>query len=951
MKKIILYILGIFCISMAYKSVAQVCPDTVTQISTNYLNPINTQFAITHPAPKVNPFVNKFNWSGFDGYGFAEIPINLDANWISSINNGTLISPYASMNYGYNYINKKLSGLNPRTIEEMIDSLDWTWENGWELMYLHNGYFPNGDKINIPNADRVFPREYSIAQDRMPLYMIYNRYTGKLRMFATISTHEWSDVNYVNNNLGYRVGLNQNVNVQVSGIFRHMGNYDRPLDMITINTGVTAVNSYKNNDLQFFTNDFQLGYDPCVCNYATNINFEVVGITQYYADLYGRSLQLQVPVNEVSADFLTNSSINQANESGASLMYYKSQKMYEDYMQQLEEYNSDLKDYNSTGNRLKKAALDLAKKAVSTAVGTAFPAPELKKFILGNAITLKGKSWPDTSTVDGWIKAAREASKSIVGKGFDHLTNGFIADKPYAPTMPMATLSEMRITGNITGTRRLGISGLYTPGSFYGADVYPHQYPVYNKPTGLFALLEKPQISIYNSIIHLPKQIVDTGFCMNKKLIFGSVPISFHYDTLYGTPTRVKYASKNMLYFKLDEPLSYKYNDHVQIDKTKTKTYVSYIIEYDVDNTFINKYNKSVSILLRDGNKIDSVGYHILDGNINLMHDYVNRNDTNHRTRIFETGWADILDINQQVYGLEFLDSLFNRSVVTWFGSKNSCYNLDEYKLYQSWPVRLKNIKMKIMTDIYFTDNPNMNTSQVFTYSIFDRDNPETETSVLNYTESLPEIKKYNLGEIYLSEVYIDPNHMYVTRVTPTEIFIDAEYIRLGGGVSVAPGFTLRLNALYDIIVDPETILVPEIVLEIKKDYYNLPVFKEVTNAELSSYCNGQNKRYNANQSFAKHAPNPEEAIDVIDKDAHYKQSLQVGLYPNPANSAFEVYTNAKGDYTITMIDITGRLVYTSEIVQNNKGIMDVSQLQNGIYFVQVTGNGHTTTQKIIVRH
>jgi hypothetical protein len=217
-----------------------------------------------------------------------------------------------------------------------------------------------------------------------------------------------------------------------------------------------------------------------------------------------------------------------------------------------------------------------------------------------------------------------------------------------------------------------------------------------------------------------------------------------------------------MLYFKLDEPLSYKYNDHVQIDKTKTKTYVSYIIEYDVDNTFINKYNKSVSILLRDGNKIDSVGYHILDGNINLMHDYVNRNDTNHRTRIFETGWADILDINQQVYGLEFLDSLFNRSVVTWFGSKNSCYNLDEYKLYQSWPVRLKNIKMKIMTDIYFTDNPNMNTSQVFTYSIFDRDNPETETSVLNYTESLPEIKKYNLGEIYLSEVYIDPNHMYV---------------------------------------------------------------------------------------------------------------------------------------------------------------------------------------------
>jgi hypothetical protein len=245
-----------------------------------------------------------------------------------------------------------------------------------------------------------------------------------------------------------------------------------------------------------------------------------------------------------------------------------------------------------------------------------------------------------------------------------------------------------------------------------------------------------------------------------------------------------------------------------------------------------------------------------------------------------------------------------------------------------------------------------MNTTQVFTYLLYDRDNSGTETSIINYTESLNEIKKYHIGEVYLSDELISPGHHLITRMTANEIFIDAEYIRLGAGVSVAPGFILRLNSINEIIVNPETTISPEIVLEIKRDYFNLPVFKEYTYEELSAYCSGQGtKTYRANQSLAKQAPNPKEATDIIDKDTRYKQSLQVGLYPNPANSAFEVYTNAIGDYTISMIDITGRLVYTSEIVLNNKGIIDVSQLQNGIYFVQVNGNGHTTTQKIIVRH
>jgi hypothetical protein len=76
-----------------------------------------------------------------------------------------------------------------------------------------------------------------------------------------------------------------------------------------------------------------------------------------------------------------------------------------------------------------------------------------------------------------------------------------------------------------------------------------------------------------------------------------------------------------------------------------------------------------------------------------------------------------------------------------------------------------------------------------------------------------------------------------------------------------------------------------------------------------------------------------------------------MNVYPNPANGQVLILISEISDYEIKLVDITGRAVITSEINQDNKTKVDVSQLQNGIYFVQITGNGHTTTQKIIVRH
>ena len=70
------YFLFAFTAICATTSHAQVCPDTVTQISTNFDGPINTQFQTTFPGQN-NPFLNRYDWAGYRPLiGFDDIDLN-----------------------------------------------------------------------------------------------------------------------------------------------------------------------------------------------------------------------------------------------------------------------------------------------------------------------------------------------------------------------------------------------------------------------------------------------------------------------------------------------------------------------------------------------------------------------------------------------------------------------------------------------------------------------------------------------------------------------------------------------------------------------------------------------------------------------------------------------------------------------------------------------------------
>jgi len=83
---------------------------------------------------------------------------------------------------------------------------------------------------------------------------------------------------------------------------------------------------------------------------------------------------------------------------------------------------------------------------------------------------------------------------------------------------------------------------------------------------------------------------------------------------------------------------------------------------------------------------------------------------------------------------------------------------------------------------------------------------------------------------------------------------------------------------------------------------------------------------------------------------------LQVSnIYPNPTNGTFSFHLNAKmtEKLTITVTDITGRVIYTAQqatTAGDNRYNIDISGKQSGLYFLNVQTATAQKTFKVLLR-
>ena len=69
-----------------------------------------------------------------------------------------------------------------------------------------------------------------------------------------------------------------------------------------------------------------------------------------------------------------------------------------------------------------------------------------------------------------------------------------------------------------------------------------------------------------------------------------------------------------------------------------------------------------------------------------------------------------------------------------------------------------------------------------------------------------------------------------------------------------------------------------------------------------------------------------------------------VSIFPNPATTVLNV--NAEGYNTLEIVNLLGQTVYTANATSNMQ--INVSNLNNGVYFVRMNGENGTATQKFI---
>jgi hypothetical protein len=98
----------------------------------------------------------------------------------------------------------------------------------------------------------------------------------------------------------------------------------------------------------------------------------------------------------------------------------------------------------------------------------------------------------------------------------------------------------------------------------------------------------------------------------------------------------------------------------------------------------------------------------------------------------------------------------------------------------------------------------------------------------------------------------------------------------------------------------------------------------------------------------------------MIDIDGSFKYSnivvirmngskSKIIIYPNPANDFInaELGSNAKGDYSIQLIDITGRTVNTKTVINAQRNQLITIQragLANGVYVLKIVSSYYNET-------
>lgn len=927
------FLILIFQFSVLAQQETDLCGEQIKKIITKPDIALNEEWNAWFPND-IGSYVNSFEWGPYPG-NQVFIPF-VNMQWHPNFTNASSSNPnYIMMNNPFSINNTQLGYLyqSPKQQVSTIPAMerDWHWEDGWELMYLNIGELPNGTRIdehtnsmqywNV-NVEKPVPGE-------VPYIVLYNRYTGLLRVFFS----SWSDPSVSWDEVTVSLFFTDNSvkNDKISGIFRHANGLDVPL---TEKSNVVKLQTPRQQKVgteysQWFAAEFQLGYDVCQCQFASQMQliFETSDVLE--ADLITRSMSIEKKINTLSDEDLHYfQSMTYMDDNGniqyavpGNLIFKDLQELSSSYQREMDKYKDLLNDHNNSYNQLKSIILELGLSGMVNGLAsiTVPPTKQLRDFILKNQMSLYDDIVllpQDTSEATAWAGQIESTAKKIIAGQTDFFSSMFgIVEEPTAPSMPVATFSEGRINGKIINSNTNYSVLLNVPGALKSQPdpsiISSFNYPIYNQLTGLFALLEKPELRYFD------EGNTCTFAAFNE------------WDSTY-------VFNRSERYFQVSDNIKYALNPVLDFDLDKTKILGALVVELKYPQSY---YPFNTEFLWDT----------YLSSNFTVTHSFIDVNGI--VTTQLTSNYYDLKTINNLILKLDHVHRLIIHDVD--FGELGSvlCKTIE--------PI-ISNIKFKVAADMYFnqigSNNEQVNTFQVFTYELYNESvhEPLSSGNTNAAIRTMPDISwvNYSTGTVLLDDI-VQPTDGEVWEVIGNKIYVKAEHVKIENIVGPAEGYELIIQAI-------ETTMEPD--AELKQGTEIIPTwfqFYPKSNPIMSpselpeNYCGGI---YDGNEIIAQKR-NPNGAGNIGLKISNDEiESIVLSIYPNPVNDVVNVKVTEGelGSCSVKVMSVTGITLINERVSDDllNGFAIGVEHLVNGYYILELfSDDGYRVQKKFVVQH
>lgn len=584
--------------------------DCKNNVSTDPRNPTNDDL---DPSDSLQErLLNRFDWLNIDSVTGEKKPYQLNNMHSQAYDTVASIINIAELEGEY--------------YDYIRDAVSMSIANGWELMQINTGFWPNMTPIGY----------VSIFRD--PRIILYNKYSETIRVFFNVFRETESE--FIGNSYWVDAYFG---NGRRSGLLRENSGEDMTLDEVTTVQDVRAICVFPKKWQGWGSADFKVSYDPCTCQNPFFIKFwfgsivnskdQVYNIdgNQTWSDLYDQSEKLQITDYLHSFGYVGKSESKRkvigahiSNKSVLSLLADLHKKLLIKNIGLIEQgvtsKNSQkevalmrfireyvvlsLSDPNVTITEivasLQNLALneDLANDKYVELYGS-FEQNELDWFkVVDNEFDIVLRNSSQELTLD--VEMMTFLFKEIASE----LTSSLNLHQFYMNDLKSEYIKTSVSYPDLTYSTGINYGGFFTnpsvinsPGKYknheYGSNI-DKVIPIYNDVLGSFALLRQPKIKVVRKVIYESDSVIQSTTNNTISAVGGTINLN----------TQRHKEWTNEYQIKLGEPLRYAINDVLDIQEYQIK---AQIVVKAVPKSALNPANSLVN------------AYHDAKGSVNTL--------------------------------------------------------------------------------------------------------------------------------------------------------------------------------------------------------------------------------------------------------------------------------------------------------------------------------------------